>query len=86
MTRGLGHGAIQIGPDHCTTIREVAETIVNVSGKNIDIHYDTTKPTGDLGRRADYAKARDLLGWKPQMALTDGIAELYGWIAHQMRR
>lgn len=85
MTRGLGQGPIQIGPDHCTTIREVAETVVNVSGKNIDIQYDTTKPTGDLGRRADFAKARDLLGWAPRMPLSDGIGELYQWIAHQMR-
>ncbi len=86
MTRGLGHGIVQIGPDHCTTIREVAETIVNVSGKNIELRFDTTKPTGDLGRRADYTKARDLLGWAPRMPLTDGIGELYEWIAHQMRR
>jgi GDP-D-mannose 3',5'-epimerase len=86
MTRGLGGGPVQIGPDRCTTIREVAETIVNVSGKNIELQFDTTKPTGDLGRCADYAKARELLDWAPRMPLTDGIGELYEWIAHQMRK
>ncbi|MFN3643625.1 MAG: NAD-dependent epimerase/dehydratase family protein [Gemmobacter sp.] len=85
MTRGLGQGPIQIGPDRCTTIREVAETVVNVSGKNIDIRYDTTRPMGDLGRCADYARARDLLGWAPRVPLADGIGALYGWMARQMQ-
>ena len=86
MEKGLGHGVMQIGPDHCTTIREAAETIVNVSGKNIEIHFDTTKPTGDLGRCADYTKARDVLGWEPQVPFRDGIASLYRWIEDQMPR
>lgn len=85
MTRGLGRGPIQIGPDRCTTIREVAETVVNVSGRNIPVRFDTAKPVGDLGRRADFAKARDLLGWQPRVALRDGIADLYAWVERQMR-
>jgi GDP-D-mannose 3',5'-epimerase len=85
MDRGLGRGPIQLGPDRCTTIREIAETVVAVSGKPIAIGYDSTKPTGDLGRCADYAKARALLGWAPRVALRDGIAELYGWIERQLR-
>ena len=32
MTDGLGRGVIQIGPDICTTIRELAETIVAILG------------------------------------------------------
>jgi GDP-D-mannose 3',5'-epimerase len=80
MARGLGQGVIQIGPDRCTTIREVAETVVNISGKNIDIRYDTTKPTGDLGRRADYARARAVLGWEPRVDLASGLRELYAWV------
>lgn len=80
MERGLGQGIIQLGPDHCTTIREVAETVTRLSGRNIGIRYDTTKPTGDLGRCADYAKARDLLGWSPRVGLSDGLAELYAWV------
>jgi nucleoside-diphosphate-sugar epimerase len=85
LDRGLGQGVIQLGPDRCTTIREVAETVVNISGKNIDIRYDTTRPTGDLGRCADYAKARAVLEWEPRVALADGLADLYGWIERQMR-
>lgn len=80
MAHGLGHGIVQIGPDHCTTIREAAETVVRISRKPIDIVYDTTKPEGDLGRCADYAKARDVLGWHPHVAFEKGMTDLYRWI------
>ena len=80
LERGLGHGVIQIGPDRCTSIREAAEAIVRASGKPIRIDYDTSKPTGDRGRCADFAKARDVLGWRPRVAFQDGIDRLYAWI------
>jgi GDP-D-mannose 3',5'-epimerase len=86
LDHGLGQGIIQLGPDQCTTIREVAETVVRLSGRNIGIRYDTTKPTGDLGRCADYAKARDVLGWSPHVGLSKGLAELYTWVEARLAR
>ena len=80
LGKGYGHGVIQIGPDVCTSIREIAETVVEISGKDIDIQYDTSKPEGDRGRCADYSKARELLGWEPKVTLRDGLEDLYRWI------
>jgi GDP-D-mannose 3', 5'-epimerase len=77
---GFGHGAIQLGPNICTSIREIAETVVRISGKNIEIRYDTTRPEGDRGRCADYGKASRLLRWKPKVSLEDGLRQLYLWI------
>jgi GDP-D-mannose 3',5'-epimerase len=84
MERGLGHGAIQLGPDHCTTIRTVAETIVDISGKEIEIKFDTTRPEGDKGRCANYQKAKNLLGWEPRIGLRFGLHEVYGWIKERV--
>jgi len=80
IDRGLGQGAIQIGPDVCTTIREIAETIIEVSGKPIGIQFDTSRPEGDRGRCADYSKARRVLGWEPRVSLREGLAETYRWV------
>jgi nucleoside-diphosphate-sugar epimerase len=77
---GLGRGIIQIGPDKCSSIKEVAETIVQISGKSIDIQYDSTKPEGDKGRCADYSKASRILQWSPKVPLEDGLKEIYNWI------
>ncbi len=80
VDRGLGRGVIQIGPDVCTSVRELAETVVAVSGKSIEIRFDPTRPVGDRGRRADYSKARRLLGWEPRVGLREGIERLYRWM------
>ena len=85
MEKGLGHGAIQLGLDTCTTIREIAETIVAVSGKAIDIQYDASKPQGDKGRCADYSKAQRVLGWTPSTPLREGLTEAYAWVEEQIR-
>lgn len=77
---GLGKGVIQIGPSVCTSIREIAELIVDISGKSIEIQYDVTKPEGDRGRCADYTKAEKILGWQPRTELKDGLRELYSWV------
>lgn len=82
---GFGQGAIQIGPDVCTSIRDVAEHVVAISGKEIRVEYDLSAPEGDRGRCADYAKARALLGWSPRVALEDGLERLYSWLEPRLR-
>ena len=84
MRRGLGRGIIQVGPETCTSIREIAENIVAISGKDIKIQYDHTKPEGDRGRCADAAKAQEVLGWSPRVSLEEGLRELYEWIELQL--
>ena len=80
LIRGENQGAIQIGPDICTTIRETAETIVEIVDPKINIVYDRNKPVGDKGRCANYSKASALLGWQPSVDLRDGLESLISWI------
>jgi GDP-D-mannose 3',5'-epimerase len=80
IDKGLGKGTIQIGPNVCTSIKEIAETIVAISKKDIKIHYDTSKPEGDKGRCANYDKAKNVLGWEPCVSLEEGLLRLYNWI------
>ena len=84
LEKGWGHGWIQIGPSVCTSIKEIAETVVAISGKDIDIFYDTTKPEGDKARSADYSKAKEILGWEPKVKLGDGLKEQYEWIKNRI--
>jgi len=77
--RGLDKGVIQIGPDYSTSIRELAETIVKISGKPIRIDYDPTRREGDGDRAADWTKAREVLGWQPRVSLEEGLRRTYDW-------
>ena len=85
MEKGLGKGVIQIGPEVCTSIREIAEEVVMISGKPIEIKYDLTKPEGDKSRAADYTKARKILGWEPRTSMRDGLLRLYQWIKRDLQ-
>ena len=86
LKKGLGKGTIQIGPSVCTSIKDIAEMVVEISGKEISIFYDTTKPEGDMARCADYSVAREVLGWEPKMSLKAGLSIQYEWIKKQMKQ
>jgi GDP-D-mannose 3', 5'-epimerase len=85
MQKGWGHGYIQIGPSVCTSIKEIAEAVVKISGKDIEIFYDITKPEGDKARSADYSKAKSILGWEPKVPLEDGLRQQYNWVKNQIK-
>lgn len=80
LSKGGNSGAIQLGPNICTSIAEIAGTICDIVDKSIVIEYDTTKPTGDHGRRADYTKAKQVLGWEPKMDLRKGLTDLVSYV------
>ena len=84
LQNGYGYGAIQIGPDKCTSIQEIAKAVVQASRKNISITFDTSKPEGDKGRCADYSKAKKILDWEPKVQLMEGISELYTWVSDRI--
>lgn len=84
LEKGWNHGHIQLGPSVCTSIKEIAEQIVKISEKEINIKYDTTKPEGDKARSADYSKAKEILGWEPKINLEDGLKQQYKWIEKQL--
>lgn len=82
--KGLGKGVIQIGPSVCTSIKEIAETVVAISGRDINVVYDTTKPEGDKARSADYSKAQRILGWEPLVDLRSGLEQQFNWIKNRI--
>lgn len=84
LEKGFGKGTIQIGPSICTSIKEIAESVVKISGKDIDIFYDISKPEGDKARSADYSKAKEILGWEPQISLHEGLRQQYEWVKKQI--
>ena len=84
LDKGWGHSPIQLGPSVCTSIREIAETIIKISGKKITPFYDKTKPEGDKARSADYSKAKNILGWEPKVDLFKGLKEQYEWIKYKI--
>lgn len=78
--KGENSGVIQIGPNTCTSINELSKLIVEQIDNEIDIFYDLSKPVGDIGRCADFSKAKRILGWEPKVNLKDGLSSLIEWM------
>ena len=83
--RGMGKGVIQIGPDYSISIRQIAESIVEISGRSIPIRFDTSMPEGDVDRVADWTKAREMLGWAPSTDIATGLAKTMAWCEEFLR-
>ena len=80
LEKGHTCGPIQIGPNHCTSISELAFTIKNLTSSTKNIVFDTTKPTGDIGRCANNSLASKELCWKTTVTLREGLTDVISWI------
>lgn len=79
------HGEpLNLGTDHMVSINELAQTVIDLSGKR-DISIDHVPgPQGVRGRNSDNSLLRDVIGWEPSVSLSDGLEETYRWIAKQV--
>ena len=82
LVNGDDAGTIQIGPNQCTSIKEIAHTIQKIIASDKTIIYDTTKPIGDIGRCANFAKAKKLLDWSPTVSIKEGLEDVLDWIQY----
>ncbi|HKF82082.1 MAG TPA: NAD-dependent epimerase/dehydratase family protein [Solirubrobacterales bacterium] len=76
---------VNVGSGESITVREIAERLARVTGRE-DIEPQVTGKyrVGDIRHCfADISVARELLGYEPQLALDDGMAELAGWLDGQ---
>tara|TARA_A100001015_G_scaffold238756_1_gene271823 strand:- start:97 stop:1095 length:999 start_codon:yes stop_codon:yes gene_type:complete len=73
------NGVIQLGPNYSTSIADIAKKIVSLSGKEIDIKFDTSKPEGDFDRMANNSRAKKLLNWSPSTTLDEGLKKIFRW-------
>jgi GDP-L-fucose synthase len=69
---------INVGTGVDCTIRELAETLGEVTGFKGRIVFDSSKPDGTPRKLMDVTKLRKL-GWAPTTTLREGLAETYRW-------
>lgn len=61
------------------SMNELAETIISISGKDLHIEHDLSKPTGTDKYACDMTKMREELDWEPSVPLEEGLREVYEW-------
>ncbi|MBV7243635.1 GDP-L-fucose synthase [Streptomyces sp. MW-W600-10] len=78
-----GDEPVNIGCGEDLTIRELAETVREVTGYRGRIGWDTSKPDGTPRKLLDVTRLSSL-GFKPQIPLRDGVARTYAWWLGQL--
>ena len=76
MEQGVNEGLFNIGTGEDVTIRELAETVMDVVGFDGEIVFDATKPDGTPRKLLNVDRMR-ALGWQAGTSLRDGIARAY---------
>jgi GDP-L-fucose synthase len=69
---------LNVGSGEEISIAELAEMIARVAGYHGEIRFDSTKPDGTPRKLLDSSRIR-ALGWKPQIALEEGITSVHQW-------
>ena len=76
MEQGYDGPLVNVGTGQDVTIRELAETVMDVVGFQGRIVFDATKPDGTPRKLLDVGRLH-ALGWKHKVALRQGIALTY---------
>jgi len=71
---------VNVGHDRETTIRELAGRILEITGKDLKLLFDTSKPEGAIRKSSDVTKLREVThGFTPQITLDEGLEEMIGY-------
>jgi GDP-L-fucose synthase len=72
-------GPINLGGDEEVSIGALAKMVVEVSGIDVPVLFDTSKPEGQPRRSCDTRKAKEQLGFQTEVTLRDGLARTIEW-------
>ena len=86
LDKGMNNSVIQIGSGKSHSIADIAKRIVHLSGKEINIQFDTSKREGDKDRTADNTKACEILGWKQKVFLDEGLESTFAWAIDYLKK
>ena len=70
---------VNLGSGMEISIRNLVETIVNVTGFDGEIKWDTSKPDGQMRRRLDVSKAKSYFGWEATTDFETGLCRTVEW-------
>ena len=74
-----GADPVNLGNGVETSIRELAETIADVTGFEGEIIWDTSMPNGQPRRQLDASRAEELFGFRAHTPLREGIERTVAW-------
>ena len=75
------HTTINFGAGEEITIKSMIETLIKISGKDLKINWNTSKPNGDLRRQMDTTK-QEQIGLLPKLGFEKALEKTYIYYAN----
>jgi nucleoside-diphosphate-sugar epimerase len=77
---------LNIGTNEQFTIRQLAELVIELSGKPLALKFDVSKPEGQMFKTTDVSKMKRILDWEPEYTFRQGVQETIAWyISHKTK-
>jgi dTDP-glucose 4,6-dehydratase len=70
------HLPVNIGNPQELSLLELAQTVIRVTGSKSEIVYEALPVDDPQVRQPDITRARQLLGWEPQVTLEEGLRRM----------
>lgn len=76
--------AFNIGTGKGTSVLDVARLLQEAAQSNVPVEFAPHRPGEQQESFVEVSKARDVLGWTPEVSLKEGLKQTYSWFARQM--
>jgi dTDP-glucose 4,6-dehydratase len=77
------HLPVNLGNPDEKTLLELAETIVRLAGTSNEIVFEALPVDDPQVRQPDITRAKQLLGWKPEVELEEGLKRTIASLGHE---
>ncbi len=78
-------GPVNIGNPNEFTILQLAEIVIDITGSSSKIIHEPLPVDDPMQRKPDITKATELLGWKPEIELREGITKAAAYFERVLR-
>ncbi|MDB4916876.1 MAG: nucleoside-diphosphate-sugar epimerase [Gemmatimonadetes bacterium] len=75
--------AFNVGTGIATDVLRLATVLSAAAGVSVPVEHAPERPGEQRTSYLDIAKASQLLGWRPQVSLEEGLARSYAWFAER---
>jgi nucleoside-diphosphate-sugar epimerase len=77
--RQTGYQVINLGGHETIKINELISMVEILTGRKADVRYRPAHPADMLANWADVSLAGQLLDWRPQVNVKEGVANTVAW-------
>jgi len=70
---------VNLGSGYEISIKDLVELIVDLTGFEGEIEWDTSKPDGQPRRKLDTSRAREEFGWEASTGFEEGLTQTIQW-------